>query len=230
MNIRCIIVDDEPLAREILEQYIKDTPHLNLITSCSSALDAIQVLSDYSVDLMFLDINMPKLNGINLIKSLEKAPEVIFTTAYSEFAVEGFELSAIDYLVKPFGFERFLKAVEKARARLRDTITDDKEKFLMVKADRRLYQLAIKDISYIEALGDFVKVHTLQKVYITSGTLKEYMHKLVNQGFVQIHKSYIISLKAISYLDGNQLSVEETFLPIGQTYKRHLLDELNEEG
>lgn len=230
MNIRCIIVDDEPLAREILEQYIKDTPHLNLITSCSSALDAIQVLSDYSVDLMFLDINMPKLNGINLIKSLEKAPEVIFTTAYSEFAVEGFELSAIDYLVKPFGFERFLKAVEKARARLRDTITDDKERFLMVKADRRLYQLAIKDISYIEALGDFVKVHTLQKVYITSGTLKEYMHKLVNQGFVQIHKSYIISLKAISYLDGNQLSVEETFLPIGQTYKRHLLDELNEEG
>lgn len=230
MNIRCIIVDDEPLAREILEQYIKDTPHLNLITSCSSALDAIQVLSEHSVDLMFLDINMPKLNGINLIKSLEKAPEVIFTTAYSEFAVEGFELSAIDYLVKPFGFERFLKAVEKARARLRDTITDDKEKFLMVKADKRLYQLAIKDISYIEALGDFVKVHTLQKVYITSGTLKEYMHKLVNQGFVQIHKSYIISLKAISYLDGNQLSVEETFLPIGQTYKRHLLDELNEEG
>ena len=230
MNIRCIIIDDEPLAREILEQYIKDTPHLDLITSCNSALDAIQVLSEHSVDLMFLDINMPKLNGINLIKSLEKAPEVIFTTAYSEFAVEGFELSAIDYLVKPFGFERFLKAVEKARARLRDTITDDKEKFLMVKADKRLYQLAIKDISYIEALGDFVKVHTLQKVYITSGTLKEYMHKLVNQGFVQIHKSYIISLKAISYLDGNQLSVEETFLPIGQTYKQHLLEELNEEG
>ena len=228
MNIRCIIVDDEPLAREILEQYIKDTPHLDLITSCSNAIEAIQVISENSVDLMLLDINMPKLNGINLIKSLEKAPEVIFTTAYSEFAVEGFELSAIDYLVKPFGFERFLKAVEKARARLRDTITDDKDKFLMVKADKRLYQLAIKDISYIEALGDFVKVHTLQKVYITSGTLKEYMHKLENHGFLQIHKSYIVALKAITFLDGNQLSVEETFLPIGQTYKQYLFDELNE--
>jgi DNA-binding LytR/AlgR family response regulator len=228
MNIRCIIVDDEPLAREILEQYISDTPHLDLITSCRNALEAIHVLSENSVDLLFLDINMPKLNGINFIKSLEKAPEVIFTTAYSEFAVEGFELSAIDYLVKPFGFERFLKAVEKARTRLRETITEDKEKFLMVKADKRLYKLAIKDISYIEALGDFVKVHTHEKVYITSGTLKEYMHKLANQGFLQIHKSYIVALHAITFLDGNQVSVKDAFLPVGHTYKQHLLDELNE--
>ena len=230
MNLRCLIVDDEPLALDILKRYISETPDLELLAECGDAFEALKVLSHNSVDLLFLDINMSGLDGISLLKSIEHPPEVIFTTAYSEFAAEAFELSAIDYLVKPFGFERFLRSVDKARGKLKGLNTNQQEEFLLVKDNKRLYTVKVDTIQYVEALGDFVKIYTENKVYITSGTLKEYMNRLSPNNFIQCHKSYIVCIAAIKYLDGNQVSIGEAMIPIGQTFKQNLLTKLTETG
>ena len=227
--IRCMIVDDEPLSLEIMETYISDFPGLNLISKCRDAFEALKVLKEEQIDLIFLDINMPKLSGMSLLKSLENPPMIIFTTAYSEYAVEGFEMDAIDYLLKPFGFERFVKAVNKAINRLnhKENNLPVEDDFLTIKSDKRMFRLNLSDIKYFQSNGDYLKIVCHDKTIVSHQTLKGIAALIPENEFVQIHKSYIVSLKHIGYIEGNQIKIEDESLPIGNTYKERLLSNFN---
>lgn len=232
MIIQCIIVEDEPLARDVLETYIKDHPALHLTDSCRDAFEVQASLADKHCDLLFLDINIPQVSGINLLRSLIHPPLVIFTTAYPEFAVEGYELSAVDYLLKPFSFERFLKAVNKAQTFLRSTgasapkvLTND---FLFFKVDRKLKKVEVADIRFAEAIGDYVKLHTAREVLVLSESLRNLREQLPDNMFFRIHKSYIISLNHIEFVEGNFVRLGQSDLPIGASYREEFLEKLQE--
>lgn len=221
--IKCIIVDDEPLARDVLESYIEDLPSLQLIATCSDAVEALGVLDSETVDLIFLDINMPKLSGINFYKSLSHRPKVIFTTAYADHAVEGFELEAVDYLLKPFSFERFVKAVNKVKVTSSESNSAD---FIMLKADKKNHKINFDQILYFESIGDYVKVHLKEgKTLIISETLRK-LEELLPTTFLRVHKTYIIALNHLEYLEGNQVKIGETKIPIGQSYRDKVNDTL----
>lgn len=215
--MNCLIADDEPIAREILQSYIADTPGLTLVSSCSSALSALEVLKSESVDLLFLDVNMPKLSGIELLRTLEKPPLVILTTAYPDYALESYELNVTDYLLKPFSFERFLKAVRKAEKKpgtgglARDTI--------MIRADKKTWHVEVADIFFVESAGDYVTIHTGERKITTHASLKEMENQLSPPAFLRVHKSWIVSKNAIQYMEGNLLMVAGTEIPIGKTYR-----------
>lgn len=231
MKVTCIIVDDEPLSQDIVEKYIQDIPQLELIKKCSNALEAIEVLQNHDIQLIFLDINMPKLSGISFVKSLSKVPEIIFITAYPEFAVEGFEVEATDYILKPFSMERFMKAVNKAlrkiAAKQTDRFSPPNPAYLIVKSDKKMHKINYEDILYFNSMGDYVKVFTKNKVLITNDTLKSIEVNLPELQFLRIHKSFIISINAIQYIEGNQIKVANDLLPIGLTYKDKLIEILN---
>lgn len=219
--IRCLIVDDEPPAREVLESYIADLPKLQLVATCNNAVEALEWLDRESIDLIFLDINMPKLSGINFYKSLSTKPKVIFTTAYAEHAVEGFELEAVDYLLKPFSFERFIKAVNKVEIGQKEANSAD---FIMLKADKKNHKVNFDQISYFESIGDYVKVHLRDsKTLIISDTLRK-LEEILPNTFLRVHKTYIISIPHLEYVEGNQIKIGETKIPIGQSYR----DKVNE--
>ncbi len=232
MSLSCIVVDDEPLAREILEKYISDCPMLDLKASCSNAFEAIKILEKGDIQLIFLDINMPKLSGISMIRTLENPPEIIFSTAYPEYAVEGFELDAVDFLVKPFSFERFMKSVNKASKRHEMQVNKSPEasqedkSYLIVKADGKIYRLQMAEIVLLEALGDYVKIHTGAGIITTHDTLKNLEKSLPGDLFMRVHRSYIIALDRIRFLEGNRLRVGEQDIPLGQSYRDHLLQYL----
>lgn len=228
MMTSCIIVDDEPLARDVLVKYISDCPILELKASCKSAFEAIEVIKSHNIRIVFLDINMPKLSGLTMVKTMDHPPQIIFTTAYPEYAVEGFEVDATDYLVKPFSFERFMKAVNKAleREKIRDRVDETKDingagKFI-VKADGKLYQIEWKDIAFFEAMGDYIKVHTSTRIIITHCTLKNIEDRLPAGMFLKVHRSYIISPSSIEFIEGNRIKIGKEFIPIGQSYRSNL--------
>ena len=228
MKISCIIVDDEPLARDVLAKYISDCPILDLKASCKSAFEAIEIIRNSNISVVFLDINMPKLSGLSMVKSMDHPPQIIFTTAYPEYAVEGFEVDATDYLVKPFSFERFMKAVNKSIERLktREHESEAKEnadpaKFI-VKADGKLFQIEWKDIAFFEAMGDYIKVHTPARTIITHGTLKNVEEKLPSGMFIKVHRSFIISPASIEFIEGNRIKIGNDFIPIGQSFRSNL--------
>jgi DNA-binding LytR/AlgR family response regulator len=229
MKLTCIIVDDEPLARDILEKYIADCPMLDLRASCNSAFEAIDELKSGSVQLVFLDINMPKLSGISMIRTLDQPPEIIFTTAYPEYAVVGFELDAVDYLVKPFSFERFMKSVNKAIRRFEMRIKQtgensvEESSFLTIKSDGKIYRLQLAEIMLLEALGDYVKIHTQTGMITTHDTLKNLEKSLPADGFLRVHRSYVIALGKIRFLEGNRIRIGELDIPVGQSYRDPLL-------
>lgn len=219
--IRCLIVDDEPPAREVLESYIADLPKLQLVATCNNAVEALEWLDRESIDLIFLDINMPKLSGINFYKSLSTKPKVIFTTAYAEHAVEGFELEAVDYLLKPFSFERFIKAVNKIDLGKKEESTGD---FIMLKADKKNHKVNFDQILYFESIGDYVKVHLRDsKTLIISDTLRK-LEEILPNTFLRVHKTYIISIPHLEYVEGNQIKIGETKIPIGQSYRDKVND------
>ncbi len=223
MNIiKCAIIDDEPLSRDVLRKYITDHEQLLLVGECVDALEAGQLLRNESVDLIFLDVNMPILSGIHFYKGLVNKPAVIFSTAYPNYAVEGFELNAIDYLVKPFGFDRFYLAIEKALNVFSKVGANVSQLFLVVKTDKKIYKVSYDRITYIESIGDYAKIHTTDKTLIVSETLKNYELKLPKSMFLRTHKSYIISLKYLEYVEGNQVQLEDVKLPIGKAYREGL--------
>ncbi len=226
--IRCIAVDDEPLSLRIIEKYTADLPQLQLVATCNNAFEAMEALRQHPVDLMFLDINMPKLSGISLLRSLERQPLVIFTTAYPEFAVEGFELEAVDYLLKPFSLERFIKAVNRAADRLAAAPTQEPQRssFLFVKADKKLYKVDFQDISYLEAYGDYVKVFTKDKMLLTKERLATIEQQLPPALFFRIHRSYIIALAAIEFIEGNLVKIGKEKLPISEGLKEALMEKM----
>jgi len=224
--INCIIVDDEPLSQEVIRDFVKEVPWLQLKGVCFNALEAMELIHDEQVDLIFLDINLPKLSGVKFAKSLEKSPMIIFTTAYPEYAVEGFEVDAVDYLVKPVAFERFLKAVNKARDQFELKLsgrTPVNEGFIVLKSDKKMYKINERDILYIQSMGDYMKVYTNSKVIIATETMKNLEINLGRQ-FIRIHKSYIVSVQAISFIEGNQVKVADQFLPIGLTYRDKVME------
>jgi DNA-binding LytR/AlgR family response regulator len=225
--IRCLIVDDEPLSRQVLKGFVADHPDLELAGESKDALEAMSFLEKYEVDLLFLDINMPKLSGVNFYKSLQKKPEVIFTTAYSEFAVEGFELNAIDYLMKPIAFERFIKAIQKVKDKLGQNSTSlPVQDYIMLKADKKMYRTPYEDILFCEALGDYVKVHLKDKVLIVTTTMKKLLAELPELIFLRTHKSYVINKTKVEYIEGNQIKIGSQMISIGQSYRDVVLKAL----
>lgn len=225
--IRCLIVDDEPLSRQVLNGFVADHPDLELTGECKDALEAMSFLEKHEIDLLFLDINMPKLSGVNFYKSLQQKPEVIFTTAYSEFAVEGFELNAIDYLMKPIAFERFVKAVQKVKLKLGQSSNSSiAQDYIMLKADKKMYRTSFEDILLCEALGDYVKVHLKDKVLIISTTMKNILAELPEQLFLRTHKSYIINKTKVEYIEGNQIKIGSQLVSIGQSYREEVMKAL----
>jgi DNA-binding LytR/AlgR family response regulator len=220
MTIHCIIVEDEPASQDILKAYIADCPNLSLIGTCKNAFEANDVLLNRKVDLMFLDINMPGLSGMKFYKSLSHPPFVIFTTAYPEFALEGFEVDAVDYLLKPFPFERFLKAVNRAADRLKPgTGIQPKDDFMLFKADKKIHKVFFGDIQYLEGLGDYVKVYLKDRFLLVHETLQNLQSRLPEPPFYRIHKSFIVSVDKFSYIEGNQLQIGDQSIPVGNTYR-----------
>lgn len=209
-----MIIEDEPLAKDLLERYIQSTDGLSLIGVAEDAEEALALINQNYPDLLFLDIKLPGITGLDFYKSLIHKPKVIFTTAYPEFAVDGFELEAVDYLLKPFGYDRFLTAVNKTKERS----TADQEGVVILREDKKAYRVKLASIQYIESLGDYVKYHTSDKTYITSETLKSLKNTLPTS-FMRVHKSYIVSLDHIQYMEGNRLKVNEEMLPVGYAYR-----------
>lgn len=229
--LQCIIADDEPIARQILESYIQEIPNLELLASCKNAFEVMDLLQTKKVDLLFLDINMPKLSGLSLLKTLQQKPEVIITTAYSEYAIEGFELSVTDYLLKPFSFERFLQAILKVQQKNKsnqNTVIVQNEtasNFIFVKSDKKIIKINLEDISHIEAYGNYVKIYT-DKMILTSQTLSDFLDKL-SDDFLRIHKSFIINFNHLKLIDGNQIILQnEAKLPIGKSYRKAVLSKV----
>lgn len=217
----CLIVDDEPVAREILEGYVADTPGLTLLASCSSGISALKFLKKEQPDLLFLDIKMPGLSGMELLRTLEKPPAVILTTAYPDYALEGYELSVTDYLLKPFSFERFLKAVHKAEKKLNNS--SEAGNVLMIRADKKTWPLKTDDILLVESAGDYITIHTEERKITAHGTMKQIEDQL-SSNFLRVHKSWIVSKSAIEYLEGNILLVHGVQVPIGKTYRELVRD------
>ena len=228
---QCAIIEDEPLAQNVLKKYIEDHPALELAAICNNAEEAQRFLLRHKIELLFLDINLPKLSGISFLKTLPDHPLVIFTTAYPEYAVEGFELDAVDYLLKPFSFERFLKAANKAVQQLnKKGIADAPPSFIFLKADKKVHKVNLDDILYIEAAGDYVKVITEQGQYIVNDTLKSLQDELSPVQFIRVHKSYIISRSKIKFFEGNYVKVGNADIPIGNSYKEEIFTRLKEKN
>ncbi len=221
MNIRCCIVDDEPLARNGIESYATRIPYLTVVGVFSSALDLLADLDKLKPDLLFLDIEMPHLTGLDLIKSLSNPPKVIFTTAFDRYAIEGFELDVIDYLLKPVSFERFLKASEKAKG----YFSDSRDSFFL-KTDKRMEKVKFDSILYLESMQNYVILHTDEGKHISHTTLKSIYSELPGDGFTQIHKQYIVNNAKIQALEGNQVVLNSGVLPISRTYKEQVMKKL----
>jgi DNA-binding LytR/AlgR family response regulator len=227
--LQCVIADDEPIARQIIETYIQQIPNLSLVASCKDAFEVMQVLAEQNVDVLFLDINMPKLSGLSLLKTLQMKPSVILTTAYPEYALEGFELSVTDYLLKPFSLERFIQAVQKVETNTKvfnqGIIINDKEPIsgVFVKSDKQIIKINLEAIEYVEAYGNYIKIFTPQMV-LTPQTLSEFITKLPHQ-FMRIHKSYVVNFEKIKMIEGNLIHLQrDVKLPIGKSFKKDVLE------
>jgi DNA-binding LytR/AlgR family response regulator len=227
--INCLVVDDEPIARKGIMEYVRQIDYLNAVAQCKSAAEAAGLLQKNKIDLVFLDIQMPKLTGIEFVKALADPPLIIFTTAYSEYALEGFELDVVDYLLKPISFARFLKAAEKAQsyvnARNREvSITPD---FFFIKCNGKIEKIIMADVVYIEAMANYVIIHTRQKRYITYLTFSGIEEQLPTQLFVRIHKSYIVAISAIQTIDGNDVLTSSIRLPMSKNYRNEVMNRID---
>ncbi|MEA5261001.1 LytTR family DNA-binding domain-containing protein [Arcicella aquatica] len=233
----CIIVEDEPLARSLMETYVRKVPYLQLVQSFSDPLKALDFLRENTVDILFSDIQMPEITGITLLKILQKKPLIILTTAYSEYAIEGYELDVLDYLLKPITFERFLKSVEKASLRLntavqaptvkekvvKEVIINQQEAtqaFIFVKDGTKLVKIRLAEIMYIEGLKDYVTIYTTQQKVVALQTLKALEAQLPETQFVRIHNSYIVALEWIESVHREKVQIGKVFLPISDTYRK----------
>lgn len=238
--MRCLIVDDEPLAHKVIRNYCEGLPHVEIVGSAHSAIEAMNFLNAQSVDLLFLDINMPKIQGLDFLKTLTNPPLVIVTTAYQEFALESYEQRVIDYLLKPFSLERFLKAINRANDQKKliegqalpasapaqpAASANSQPETLFVKGDKKVHQVRVSDILYLESYGSYVKIHLEGEMIITLERLANYESRLAEQGFIRIHKSYLIPVNKIGVIEGNELSIAGQRLPIGAVY-RHNVNEL----
>ena len=223
-RINCLIVDDETAALEVLEHFIGRVYFLNLVKKCQNAIEAMQILEENQIDLLFLDINMPDVNGIQFLKSIITRPAIIFTTGYREYALEGYEHDVIDFLLKPFDFERFLKAVNKANNLISKTIKQPVAlkkplQFIFIKADYKLLKINVDDILFVEGLKDYIKIYTKQKLFLTLMSMTSIEEKLPAEEFFRVHRSYIISLNKIDSVSRHRVIIGEKFVPISVPYR-----------
>ena len=233
--IRCICIDDEPLALEMMEDFIRKVPFLNLVASCNNAIEAYEVLNSNQIDLLFVDVEMPEINGVQFVQSLKNRPFIIFSTAYKKYAIEGFELDVIDFLVKPFSFDRFYKSVLKVKETYNlihnstpTTLKQLPPDYLFVNADYSLVKVIISEISFIEGLKDYIKIYLTgqQKPIVTRMSMKTIEERLNLLGFIRIHKSYIVNLGKITSIKKTRLFVHDTEIFIGDNYKDPLFKAL----
>ena len=232
MNIKCIIVDDEPLARRVIKKYLLKIPSLKLVKECSNAIEATSVLHENKIDLIFLDVKMPELSGLEFLKILSDPPLVILTTAFSEYALEGYEYSVVDYLLKPIAFNRFLKSVNKAIERIgekKSIQTDDdlqEKKYIFLRSDKAEHKINLSDILYVEGYGNFVEIYITGKMLLVPVTMTAIQEMLPSKKLTRGHKSFIVSFEKIDKLEGNTLKIKDKRIPVGKYYKKQFEEQL----
>ena len=237
-NIRCLIVDDEPPAREVIRRYVEQLPMLEMAGECANAIDAIRLLQQNRIDLIFLDIRMPQLNGNDLLKVVKNPPPVIFTTAHAEYALEGYELDVLDYLLKPIRFDRFIKAVNKIiqlnghRSIEADLPADEERRdpFAYFRCDRKMVKVMLNDILYIESMKDYVKIFTGSGMLMTKQSITSVEAMLPERDFIRTHRSYIISLDKVKTFTNELIGVGKTEIPIGKLFRNNVVKLLHSRG
>lgn len=239
MNTRCILVDDEPLARGLIKGYLSKLENMEIVAECDNAMKAMEILRTTKVDLMFLDIQMPQVNGLEFLRSVRNPPAVIIISAYKEYALDGFDLDVIDYLLKPVTFERFLKSIDKfysvhvhpEKVELRGNTAAGEDAFLYVKEGKKVVKLYINDIVFIEGLSEYVKINTPDKRIVSKLSLTNLMDELPPEQFLRVHKSYIVNVRHIHSFTANTIDLpEKKMIPIGRSYKNAVLKALNYHG
>jgi len=230
-KVSCIIVDDEATAREIIASHLTKINSIEVVASCSNAAEAFNIISSKKIDLIFLDINMPEISGISFAKSINKDIKIIFTTAYREYAVEGFNLHAVDYLLKPISFERLLNAVTNyfevyLKFNNKESNIPNTSDFIFVRSDRRMKKINFSDILYIESYSDYLKIHCKSEVIITRETISTIESKLPQQQFIRIHRSYIVAISKILSYSNEEITLQKKSIPISRNYKNEVLDRL----
>ena len=225
MRYKCLIIDDEELARRLLKNHLIQLDDFELVASCSSAIEASKILQENKIDLIFLDIEMPVLKGVDFYKNLIHKPKVIFTTAYRDYAIDGFELNAVDYILKPITFQRFFNAIEKFRAlQIRNSepvITVTKEAFTYIRKDRKQVKVNFDEILYIESLKDYIKIHLSKKQHVTKTSISSFLEKLDDR-FIRIHRSYIINTNKITAYTKNDIEIDQMEIPIGDNFRKEI--------
>jgi DNA-binding LytR/AlgR family response regulator len=234
MKLKTIVIDDEPLALQLVSEYVRKTPFLELSGEFENPLEAMDFLSSKSVDLIFVDIQMPELTGIEFTRSLDQAPKIIFTTAYAQYALEGFKLNAIDYLLKPFSYEEFLKAAQKARKQCEleastQPAIDANNQFLFLKSEYKIRRINFNDILFIEGLKDYIQVHTTgsDKPILSLNSMKSLEQKLPENRFMRVHRSFIVNLDKIDTIERSRIVFGKTYIPISEMYKEKFQDFLD---
>lgn len=232
MKTKCLIVDDEPLAIKVIESHISKIPNLEIVSACSNAVEAFDVLLTNHIDLVFLDVQMPEITGIDLLKSLKKAPAIIFTTAYRDFALEAYELDAIDYLLKPIAFERFFKSIskyyqwkgnDKLAVRRGESSNYAEQSFIYVRSERKIVKVLLEEILFIESIKDYVKIHLNDEVIITREKISNLEEKLPENQFIRTHRSFLVASKSIKAFTAETVEIRNHEIPIGRTFKNSVL-------
>lgn len=228
--IRCLIVDDEPIAIRVLQAHLSKIPDVEVIAQCTNALEALRIVRDDAVDLVFLDIEMPELTGIGFVEALDRPPCFVFTTAHRNYALQGFELDAVDYLLKPIGFPRLLRAVEKYR-RLRQAeregvASEDDAQTLNIRVDRRTVRIGLPEIRYIESLSDYVNIHTAARTYTSKQRISDLDEQLTPHGFARIHRSFLVATRHVDAFTPKEVQIGDQTLPVSRTYRKEVMTRL----
>lgn len=232
-KINCIIVDDEPVAREILENHLSKIESVEVVASCKNAIEAFNAINQQKVDLIFLDINMPEISGLSFAKSINKDIKVIFTTAYREYAVDGFDLQAVDYLLKPISFERLLQALNKylnenvaTKCEEPTHIEEERYESFFVRSERKMVKICFSEILFVESIGDYVRIHLTDKTVVTRETIANIEARLPQKDFIRTHRSFIVSLAGIESFTSEYVELGKTQIPISRSYKNEVLQKL----
>ncbi|MEQ6123072.1 LytTR family DNA-binding domain-containing protein [Pseudotenacibaculum sp. MALMAid0570] len=234
-KVKCLIIDDEPMAREIIRSYVEKISNLDLFGECKNVSEALEVLQKETIDLLFLDINMPEISGLTLAKTLSSKTKIIFTTAYREYAIEGFDLQAVDYLLKPISFDRFFQAVRQFDNLYGSKIAFSKvventqmEEFIFVRSERKMVKVNFNEIRYIESLSDYIKIHLNDQIIVTRETINNIESKLPKDDFLRVHRSFIVSVQQITSYTNEYIELDKKAIPISRSYKENVLKRLHE--
>ncbi|PSL46514.1 LytTR family two component transcriptional regulator [Chitinophaga niastensis] len=226
MKIRCLLVDDEPLAIKLLQKHLEQLDFFEIVGTCNNAIKALEILNTQDIDLLFLDIRMPKISGLALLKTMHKPPRTILTTAYREYALDGFELDVVDYLLKPVTFDRFFKAIERylriSNQAAPNLLSSSEPQFIYIKSGYKYFKIDLQDIIYAESLKDYIKVHTKEKVITAKYKIGDLDKELTSKGFLRIHRSFIVNLKHITAFTASDIEMGSLELPIGDSYKAYV--------